>query len=40
MKRYPGCRGGMRQLQKLPLRMRTRRKELPVSVEGNDRFTN
>jgi len=34
------CGCGLRQLQKLPLRMRLRRKELPVSVEGNERFTN
>jgi hypothetical protein len=39
MKRYPGCGCGLRQLQNLPLRMRTRRKELPDSVEGNERFT-
>jgi hypothetical protein len=39
MKRYPACRGGLRQLQKLPLRTRTRRKELPVSTGGNERFT-
>ena len=39
MKRYPGCCGGLRELQKLPLRMQVWRKELPVSVKGNERFT-
>jgi pilus assembly protein Flp/PilA len=38
MKRYR--MRDLRQLQKSPLRMRLRRKELPVSVEGNERFTN
>ena len=38
MKRYR--MRDLRQLQKLPLRMRLRRKALPVSVEGNERFTN
>jgi hypothetical protein len=40
MKRYPGCCGGRRQLQKLPLRGLVRWKELPVGAEGNERFTN
>jgi hypothetical protein len=39
MKRYSGCGGGLRQLQKLPPRARTKRKQLPVCAERNERFT-
>jgi hypothetical protein len=39
MNRYPDCGCGLLQLQKLPLRRRTRRKELSVGAEGNERFT-
>jgi hypothetical protein len=39
MNRYLGCGCGLRQLQKLPLRMQTQRKPLPVNAGGNERFT-
>jgi hypothetical protein len=39
MKRYPDGGCGRWQLQKLPLRGRMRRKELPVGAAGNERFT-